>query len=309
MYRDIPNTIIAIRKALREAKEKYDEVIALLGTPAFTADTYTRLNTFYPNFDTQIIEMDTAKGQQLGASLIEDEKMVKARMFISHYIQVLFFAIERGVYPNLVKGYFGLDGNQTELPNLGMESDIITWGDNIKNGEATLVANSYAPMVNPSAAEVDAELVEFKTARGTQSAKVEAFDTESEDVAALLPEARELVIDIWDEVEFTYRKEDFPSKRANCRLYGVVYSSRTKSVISGTVTDASSGAYLEGVNVEVLESGESELTLDDGTYTLRTGYTGTATLEFSIAGYVTQTFPVELTEGAEITQDVSLVAE
>jgi len=128
-------------------------------------------------------------------------------------------------------------------------------------------------------------------------------------VAALLPEARELVIDIWDEVEFTYRKEDFPSKRANCRLYGVVYSSRTKSVISGTVTDASSGANLEGVNVEVLESGESELTLEDGTYTLSTGYTGEATLEFSLAGYVTQTFPVELSEGEEITQDVSLAAE
>src|SRR4030067_1359671 len=119
MYRDIPNTIIAIRKALREAKTKYDGVIALLGTPAFTVDTYTRLNTFYPNFDTQIIEMDTAKGQQLGASLVEDEKMLRARMLISHYIQVLFFAIERGVYPNLVKGYFGLDGNQTELPKLG----------------------------------------------------------------------------------------------------------------------------------------------------------------------------------------------
>jgi len=179
MFRNIPNTITAIHKALREAKVKYDEVIALLGTPAFTADTYTRLNTFYPNFDTQIIEMDAAKGQQLSASLVEDEKMLRARMLISHYIQVLFFAIDRGVYPNHVKAYYGMDGNQTELPALGMESDIITWGDNIKNGEATLIANSHAPMVNPSAAEVDADLAEFKTARGTQSAKVEAFDTES----------------------------------------------------------------------------------------------------------------------------------
>ena len=33
MFRNIPNTITAIRKALREAKEKYDGVIALSGTP------------------------------------------------------------------------------------------------------------------------------------------------------------------------------------------------------------------------------------------------------------------------------------
>ena len=35
MYRDIPNTIIAIHKTLSEAKVKYDEVIALVGTPAY----------------------------------------------------------------------------------------------------------------------------------------------------------------------------------------------------------------------------------------------------------------------------------
>ena len=46
MYRDIPNTIIAIRKALREAKVKYEEVIALSGTPAYSADTYSRLIAF-----------------------------------------------------------------------------------------------------------------------------------------------------------------------------------------------------------------------------------------------------------------------
>lgn len=84
----MPNSIVGIHKALREAKTKYEGVIALLGTPAFTADTYARLLAFYPNFDAQIIERDAAKGQQLGASLIEDEKMVRARMLISLYIQV-----------------------------------------------------------------------------------------------------------------------------------------------------------------------------------------------------------------------------
>jgi hypothetical protein len=60
MFRNIPSTITAIRKALREAKEKYDGVIALLGTPAFSVDTYNRLIAFYPGFNTQIIEMDAA---------------------------------------------------------------------------------------------------------------------------------------------------------------------------------------------------------------------------------------------------------
>ncbi|MBL7127710.1 MAG: carboxypeptidase regulatory-like domain-containing protein [Ignavibacteria bacterium] len=263
---------------------------------------------FYPGFNTQVVEMDAAKGTQLGASLIEDEKMIFARLCISHYIQVLFFAIERGDYPNLVKGYYGMDGNQTELPKLGKESDIFTWGENIKNGEAALIANSYPAMTNPTAAQVAAALLEFNTTHGTQSASVESFDKEQEDVAALIPEAKELVTDIWDEVEFTYRKEDFPSKRANCRLYGVVYSSKSKATITGTVTNASGGAALEAVNVEVTESGESVLTIADGTYSLGTGFFGAVTLEFSLDGFTTQTFPIDVHEGGEITQDVALVA-
>ena len=42
---------------------------------------------------------------------------------------------------------------------------------------------------------------------------------------------------------------------------------------------------------------------------LSTDFTGEGMLEFSLVGYITQTFPVEVHEGGEITQDVSLVAE
>ena len=40
-----------------------------------------------------------------------------------------------------------------------------------------------------------------------------------------------------------------------------------------------------------------------------TYFTGEGTLEFLLAGYVTQTFPIEVHEGGEITQDVSLAEE
>ena len=44
-------------------------------------------------------------------------------------------------------------------------------------------------------------------------------------------------------------------------------------------------------------------------HSYNSNYTGEGTLEFSLAGYLTQTFPIEVHEGGEITQDVSLVAE
>jgi len=75
MFRYIPHTIDGIRRALREAKEKYDAILALPGTTAFSVDTYDRLTAFYPNFDSEIIEMDAAKGAQVDTSFIEDAQM------------------------------------------------------------------------------------------------------------------------------------------------------------------------------------------------------------------------------------------
>ena len=121
---------------------------------------------------------------------------------------------------------------------------------------------------------------------------------------------KKLVTDIWDEVEFFYRNEpDEPSKRRKCREWGVVYVSRHKATITGVVTDSATSEPLKDVNVSLVEAGEVVQTDEEGIYSLSTNYTGEGTLEFSLVGYTTQTFPVEVHEGGEITQDVSLVAE
>lgn len=50
-----------------------------------------------------------------------------------------------------------------------------------------------------------------------------------------------------------------------------------------------------------------ETTAADGTYELKTNFTGEGTLEFSLAGFVTQTFPADVPEGGELIQDAVLV--
>jgi len=41
---------------------------------------------------------------------------------------------------------------------------------------------------------------------------------------------------------------------------------------------------------------------------LSTNFTGAGTLEFSLANFVTQTFPVDVPEGGTLTQDAAMVA-
>ena len=49
------------------------------------------------------------------------------------------------------------------------------------------------------------------------------FLSSQPDVAALRPQARELIKDLWRELDHYYRKLDYPSRRNNCRLWGVTY--------------------------------------------------------------------------------------
>ncbi len=78
-------------------------------------------------------------------------------------------AIDREVYPASVRGYYGLPIDSDGLSNLKSEADKLTAAQNILTSEADRVAAGGAPMVNPSAAGVEAGLNQFKTLQQTQS--------------------------------------------------------------------------------------------------------------------------------------------
>lgn len=70
--------------------------------------------------------------------------------------------------------------------------------------------------------------------------------------------------------------------------------------------NAATGLSLQDVNVALVEAEDIVQTNADGKYTLSTNFTSAGTLEFSLAGYVTQTFPVDVAEGGTLTQDAQL---
>jgi hypothetical protein len=41
-------------------------------------------------------------------------------------------------------------------------------------------------------------------------------------------EVDELILDLWDELDFAYRRDEAPAKRRRLREWGVVYETRTR---------------------------------------------------------------------------------
>ncbi len=306
LQRRLPKTDAARLIALNAAKTKKDNTAP--GAVVLTPNTITRLDTTQPLFASKMQTRANNLQAQTDSTASKETKQSKARMFASHFFQSFINAVLRGVFPNSHKAFYQLDVSSNSVPPLDSEPLLTFWGQRLIDGDAARITAGGAPMSMPTIAEVVTVLDDFKAENIAQSTLKDAFDNSQEDVAAERPEADAVILRIWNEVETAHDDETPESKRRKCREYGVVYVSTEKATITGNVTDAGTGNPLEGVNVTIAETGDTVVTIANGTYKLVTNFTGEGTLEFALAGFVTQTFPVDVPEGGAVVQDAVMVA-
>ncbi|MES2619602.1 MAG: carboxypeptidase regulatory-like domain-containing protein [Bacteroidota bacterium] len=172
-------------------------------------------------------------------------------------------------------------------------------------------------MANPSAAQVATQHTIFVAAQGDQSTKKTAYDNEQEDVAEISVEGLDLVDDIWDECEFTFRKDSAPSKRRKCREYGVVYVPRAGETPSpddfsmmGVITDGVTGNPI-GNAVFVVSAATEIIVLTDGNgkFFVPVLPAGTYNIVAHKGGYYEYSATVVVVAGAITPRNVQLTPE
>ncbi|MCX6152432.1 MAG: hypothetical protein NTX22_18040 [Ignavibacteriales bacterium] len=223
-FRKLPNTDIQRLEALRSASDKANNTP--LTELAFNETNFNILKTFYPDFKKEMDERGNALSVQSESTTARIEVEDNCRMFTSHFYQVFNLGVARGKYKVSDRAYYQLDVNQETVPDLKTEQNLRTWTENIINGEPKRTAAGGAEMVNPSIAEVEAVYNTYVIKLTEQSTKKDAYEKEQKDVDNLRAEADELIRDIWDEIEFKFRKDDSSAMRRKAREYGVVYVSR-----------------------------------------------------------------------------------
>ncbi len=251
--RRLPRTVEEILDALRNAFNK-SETFTDKTTMAFSQATYTQLIAFLPNLETEVSEAQAALTSQAASTRAKFEAFDRAGIFVSHFFQSFNNGIIRGMFPATDRPFYGIDINDTKVPVISNESDLQTWALRIKNGDADRVTAGGKLMAMPTAAEVDGAYTAYTGYRQTQTGLKDAYDSEQEDVHALLDEARLLVKDIWDEVEFTFRHDEASSLRRKAREWGVVYVENTTGTggeeqtlpLTGTVEPKTSATIMEG---------------------------------------------------------------
>ena len=160
-YRRLPNTDAARIRALKAALKKgqYLEI----DTIAYPFALKQKIEFFLPKFEVAITNSKLAKEKQFDNSQKFSEYTKKARLYISHFIQVLNFCIARGELKPSARTFYGLDENSSKVPSLLTEQDLLQWGEKIIAGEQNRISSGGGnPIYCPSIALVKVNYENFK---------------------------------------------------------------------------------------------------------------------------------------------------
>lgn len=219
-YRRLPNTdqarLRAINTAILMGQKKVVEELA------FSVGTLNRLRAFFPVFETNLIHHKLARSQQDKNSRSYLETAKKARIYISHFIQILNFSIQRGDMKADARNYYGMVGDK-KSPSLILESELLEWGKKMIEGEHQRVLHGGNPLYNPSIAVVKVKFDQFVDAYHFQKTLQSNTVRWTQKVAGMRAEADEIILDIWNEAEEYYASYPEEIKRDRAAEYGVVY--------------------------------------------------------------------------------------
>ena len=304
--RRLPQSDATRSKALTKAKAKQDSIPA--ANQFLTASTVTRLEATQPLFKEAMLRRGVALADQVGATAGMSQSFVKARVYVSQFIQVFNLGVARGKYPLSHRAYYQLDTSSDSVPTLNSHQDVAFWGENIETGDLARIAAGGEPMANPSAAEVKHEVDNFIEKNNEQSVLKDVYDHQQEAVAALHEETDKVIKKVWDEVETFYNEEENSSRRRKCREWGVVYVSDIEHTFIINVYDAGDNEGIDNAVIVLLETGNTTGTSNGGRALLKSTIVDEATFRFTHPNYESLDIVVPMPAGVT-TFDVKAVME
>ncbi|MDR1415045.1 MAG: hypothetical protein LBI96_04455, partial [Odoribacteraceae bacterium] len=183
-----------------------------------------KIEFFIPRFKTAIINSRTARDNQTVNSRHHSEHTRKARLYISHFLQVLNLTILRGELKPAARAYYGLPETDARLPPLVAEQDLVAWGEKLIHGEQERTLRGGTPIYSPSIALVRVNFEKFKQASIAQKQFQQSAARYSAELARYRADADALVLDLWNDIEKSFDNiPDENQRRARCEQYGITY--------------------------------------------------------------------------------------
>ena len=127
-------------------------------------------------------------------------------MYLSHFLQVLFLAVERGEIKRSCLTLYGLDEEASAVPHLKTIDGLLDWGQKIIAGEKARLKQGGRPIYNPTIGMVSTH-----------------YDIYCEAIERQRILHDEVILDLWNQIEHHFVNEPPETRFNHCREYGIVY--------------------------------------------------------------------------------------
>ena len=236
-YRRLPNTDQARIRALKAAVDSC--VRGGIFTNVLTHNTYHRAKELLESFSREVAVYKRCVAEQSPKKGNEsyEAALKKARMYVSHFIQVLSMCIMRGEVARSKRPYYGLPENEDTVPNLFSEASVLEWGQKIIAGEQRRQGEGGVPIYNPTMGRVSVVFELFKEMYDRRHMLQTRTAEALANISNMRYEVDELIFEVWGEVEKSFASLSGDARIKKCAEYGVIYYYRPDRAKKKTADD------------------------------------------------------------------------
>ena len=225
-YRRLPKTDVTRVKALQAVIDKCNQLA--FSEQIVNFGTLNKAKNLQRLFENKMGQYQQAINNELTSNKRYRHLMSNAKIYISHFIQVLNLAVIRGDVKREHKEYYQLDCDNNTVPELSSENDILTWGKRIIDGENSRLSKGGFPIYNPTIAKVRVHYDIFKEYFTTQQLHRQSTLRNRKEVDKIRFEVDEILFEVWNQVEAYYADCKPYDKLCKCQAYGLIYYYRRK---------------------------------------------------------------------------------
>jgi hypothetical protein len=227
-YRRLPNTDSARLKALDIALKKGKELPPF--KLAFSQGAFGKLQSLIPSYLTALSEYRNSYTLQVekNKNYLKHER--KLRLYLSHFIQVVNMAIQRGELPVNTRNYFELDKDERKLPSLKTDEELIHCSQKLIEGEKARRMEGLTGITNPTIALVKVQFEKFLEVYNFQSSLKRRTQRAQESLSQNRNNADHAIQQVWNEVENTFRELPESLRREKSSEYGIHYVFRKNEI-------------------------------------------------------------------------------
>lgn len=221
-YRRLPNTdqmrLRALTTALAVANQEQPENLR------YSQRLVLEVRAFSPQFEQALQLYTNSRQLQSNLSAEAADASKKARLYLSHFIQVFNMCIARGEIQPEHRKTLGLDSYGATLPDLRTDRQLLDIGQRVIEGEEQRMAMGGGNRIyNPSIAVVKAKLSLFSQCYNKQHDLLQTIEKHHSKLDSLRERADSLILELWNKVEASLAPIDSDEKRNECSRYGIVY--------------------------------------------------------------------------------------